>query len=323
MPKVSVIVPIYNVEKYIERCAVSLFEQTLDDLEYLFVNDCTPDRSMEILHEVLDRYPNRKPQVKIINMEKNSGQAAVRNKGLENVTGEYVIHCDSDDWVELDIYEKLYDKATQTKADIVVCDFYLEYGTSQQIEHFEPPKNHIDYIKYDKIPTWWCTWCRLISNELTSKHNISFIPGLNMFEDVCYNKRIYFYAKHIEYLNKPLYHYRCINMDSITNRLTANEYAEQLAKCYTHLNIWFYEKDIDFGLNQQFKINIRDGILRISDKWVSNHEFNTWKLIFPEVVPIILSDKSLSWIYRKCYAMASKGFYLPFKIYRWLSRLKS
>ena len=81
MPKVSVIVPVYGVEKYMERCARSLFEQTLDDIEYLFIDDCTPDRSIEILQQVLEEYPHRKPQVTIHRMEQNSGQAAVRKWG--------------------------------------------------------------------------------------------------------------------------------------------------------------------------------------------------------------------------------------------------
>lgn len=82
MPKVSIIVPVYGVEKYIERCCRSLFEQTLDDIEYLFIDDCSPDRSIEILKKVLDEYPHRKNQVHIHRMGKNSGQAAVRKWGM-------------------------------------------------------------------------------------------------------------------------------------------------------------------------------------------------------------------------------------------------
>ena len=97
MPKVSVIVPVYGVEKYVERCARSLFEQTLDDIEYLFIDDCTPDKSIEILKKVLKDYPQRNNQVIIHRMESNSGQAAVRKWGMLNSTGDYVIHCDSVD----------------------------------------------------------------------------------------------------------------------------------------------------------------------------------------------------------------------------------
>lgn len=132
MPKVSVIIPVYGVEKYIERCARSLFEQTLDDIEYLFIDDCTPDRSIEILNRVLDEYPQRKNQVIIHRMEKNSGQAAVRKWGMLNATGDYVIHCDSDDWVDVTMYEKMYNKAIEEKTDIVVCDFCRTNGEDKR-----------------------------------------------------------------------------------------------------------------------------------------------------------------------------------------------
>ena len=88
MPKVSVIVPVYGVEKYIERCARSLFEQTLDDIEYIFVDDCSPDRSIEILNQVIGEYPGRKDQVQIIHHASNQGLALARQTGLKAATGE-------------------------------------------------------------------------------------------------------------------------------------------------------------------------------------------------------------------------------------------
>ena len=108
IPKVSVIVLIYKVEKYIERCARSLFCQTMQDIEYVFVNDCTPDCSIQILQSVIDEYPQRKSDIKIISHEKNMGSGVARNTGLEVADGEYIIYCDGDDWVDPDMYEKLY-----------------------------------------------------------------------------------------------------------------------------------------------------------------------------------------------------------------------
>ena len=122
--RISVIVPIYNVKLYIERCVRSLMEQTLENIEFIFVNDCTPDDSMDILHYVLEEYPKRREQIKIIEHETNRGISAVRNTGLKNATGQYIIYCDSDDWVEKNMYEKLLVKALETSADIVGCDFF-------------------------------------------------------------------------------------------------------------------------------------------------------------------------------------------------------
>ena len=111
MPKVSIVIPIYNVEKYIIKCAKSLFEQTLDDIEYIFVNDCTPDNSIKVLLEVLEQYPNRKQQVKIITHKINLGAAIARKNGILAATGKYIIHCDGDDWTAPDMYQRLYEKA--------------------------------------------------------------------------------------------------------------------------------------------------------------------------------------------------------------------
>ena len=133
MPKVSVVIPIYGVEKYIERCCRSLFEQTLDDIEFLFIDDCTPDNSIEILNNTLLRYPDRKKQIRIIKMSTNSGQAAVRRQGIFEAKGDYIIHCDSDDWVEPDMYKRMWEKALQENLDIVVCDYNRSDGYNHKI----------------------------------------------------------------------------------------------------------------------------------------------------------------------------------------------
>ena len=121
MPAVSVIIPVYRAEKYIGQCARSLFGQTMGDLEFIFVDDCSPDASMEILDRVLDEYPERRGQVKVLRNDVNRGQAYARRIGVEAATGEYIIHCDSDDWVETDMYGKLYKKASSENLDMVIC----------------------------------------------------------------------------------------------------------------------------------------------------------------------------------------------------------
>ena len=107
MYKVSILVPIYGVEQFIERCARSLFEQTYQNLEYVFVNDCTPDKSIEILTRIIEYYPKRFNSIRIISHEKNRGIAASRNTAYDNATGEFVTIVDSDDWLELNAIELL------------------------------------------------------------------------------------------------------------------------------------------------------------------------------------------------------------------------
>jgi glycosyltransferase involved in cell wall biosynthesis len=136
MPVLSIIVPIYKVERYISPCTHSLFGQTHSDIEYIFVNDYTPDNSIKILLEVLKNYPDRSEQVKILNHEYNRGLAAARQSGLDAATGEYLIMVDSDDWLEIDMIAKMYEKAIKEDADIVIADFYEDYtGKEIYITH--------------------------------------------------------------------------------------------------------------------------------------------------------------------------------------------
>lgn len=132
MPKVSVIVPIYGVEEYIERCARSLFEQTMDDMEFIFVNDCTKDNSMDVLQRVMKDYPNRREQIKIICHTENKGLPQARKTGILVSTGDYIAHCDSDDWMEHDAYQLLYEKAINSESDMVFFDYCRTDGITKE-----------------------------------------------------------------------------------------------------------------------------------------------------------------------------------------------
>ena len=132
-PKVSVIIPVYNVEKYMEKCCRSLFGQTLENMEFIFVDDCTPDNSISVIESVLQEYPQRKSQVKITHHDKNRGLPSARNTGLGLAQGNYIIHCDSDDWVAPFMYEKMYARAVAENADIVWCDILAVYSSHSQL----------------------------------------------------------------------------------------------------------------------------------------------------------------------------------------------
>ena len=108
MPKISVIIPVYNVEKYLPKCLDSLINQTLSDIEIICINDCSTDNSLEILEE----YASKDERIKIIDLKENQGAAAARNKGLEIAKGEYLGFVDPDDYVDLNFYEELYKKGT-------------------------------------------------------------------------------------------------------------------------------------------------------------------------------------------------------------------
>lgn len=210
MPKVSIIIPIYGVEQYIERCTISLMEQTLDDIQFVFINDCTKDRSMEILDSVLSRYPNRIHQITLVENEKNGGLAYARTRGIQAATGDYLIYCDSDDWVEPDFCETLYNMAVSEDADMVACDYFesLDGSAERVISHEYPttcPRQLIHDIYKNPIPTFG--WMHLMKHELFTNNNILPFEGINSGEDLNVVFRIMFFAKKIVHVNKPLYHY--------------------------------------------------------------------------------------------------------------------
>lgn len=214
MPKVSVIVPVYGVEKYIERCARSLFEQTLDDIEYLFIDDCTPDKSIDVLENVLEEYPQRKSQVVIHRMEHNSGQAKVREWGFMNATGEYIIHCDSDDWIDKTLYRSMYEEAQKSNADIAICDFchVKEDGTSTIEKGLKRADNYLKDMMYSKI-SW--SLCNKIIKRSLFETGIMY-PKQNIGEDMAMVLQASKNATKIAYVEGLYYFYYC-NNTSIMN----------------------------------------------------------------------------------------------------------
>lgn len=223
MPKVSVIVPVYGVEKYIERCARSLFEQTLDDIEFIFVDDCTPDRSIEILKSVIEkfrlRFVEKKYEVRIVRMPTNSGQADVRRHGIQLAKGDYIIHCDSDDWVDVTMYEKMYNKAIETGSDVVVCDFCRTNGEDKSSINIGAHTTEIKTFLLNCLfqRDQWSLWNKLFKITTYSKE-IHYPTGA-LGEDMVLCLQLLNNCKSMSYVKDSLYNYY-YNPNSITRKKT-------------------------------------------------------------------------------------------------------
>lgn len=209
IPKVSVIITIYNREKYIEDCARTLFEQTLDGVEFIYVDDASTDQSILILKNLLVNYPMRQSLTKIICLEKNSGRAVARQTGIDNSTGEYIIHVDSDDWVDRDMLEKLYLKAKETDADIVGCNVTHEYKKYQRVfrqNYSDDMDENIRRLLNGEIFPSLCT--SLTRTSLIKDNHIAFPQGLDTGEDLLFNLHLYLHAQKVIGIDDPSYHYR-------------------------------------------------------------------------------------------------------------------
>lgn len=208
MPKVSVVVPVYGVEKYIERCARSLFEQTLDDIEFIFVDDCTPDRSIEVLNRVLDEYPKRIPQTIILHHEVNKGLPQARKTGIESATGEYIAHCDSDDWLDLNLYEVVYNQAIELQSDIIA--FNCKHTDGESTLEILPAGTETVasecIIKMMHRKMWWSLCNKIIKRDLYNNKQINY-PTDGMGEDMCLTLQLMYECKSISYNYDVYYNY--------------------------------------------------------------------------------------------------------------------
>lgn len=246
MPKISIIVPVYKAEKYLHRCVDSLLAQTFTDFEVLLIDDGSPDSSGKIC----DEYAQKDNRVRVFHKE-NGGSASARQIGLDNAHGKYVILCDSDDWVENDMLEHLYSKAENNNADIVLCDFFLNYPDGKQriVSHTKfnlSQERLIGYVLCQQINGSSCN--KLVKRELYEKHNISYTPGINLGEDVLILLKLLQHPIRLTYLPRAFYHYqRDRSRNSYTNRITFDS-LRQLE--YVHnwkvknFNLPTYEKEL-------------------------------------------------------------------------------
>ena len=217
--RVSVIVPVYKVEDYIRRCAESLFSQTWEDIQFIFVDDGSPDRSMEILNEVLESHPERKDQVIII-QESNKGLPGARMAGLSKATGDYIIHVDSDDWVEPDFISTLASAALETGADVVYCDFIKEYRLKPskicREKDLDPSegKTAVRAILDGSLKAYM--WNKLERRTLYHLDSM-VVPVKGYHEDIVFQCQILYEAGDCVHVQKPLYHYRRRRKGAITS----------------------------------------------------------------------------------------------------------
>lgn len=287
--KVSVCIPIYGVERYIGKCVRSLMEQSMKDgIEFIFVNDCTKDRSIEILESIIEEFPERKKQIKILHHPENIGLPSARNTALKHAVGDYILHCDGDDWVEPEMCDLMYEKARETDADIVGCGFYENYLNKEitVIDDFD--LSPLDGLKrfLTMRNMHFNVWQRLVKKSLYIDNGILFNPGFNMGEDCYANFMLHLNAKKLSTVKKPLYHYRLTNNTSLVRssgrkgekdlsimldlveaeiekrKLTKLLLNEFQSFCYLH-KFWqtfFYSSEFEFGwynnyrssLNRQF-----------------------------------------------------------------------
>lgn len=233
MIKVSIIVPFYNVEKYIEKCLTSLINQTLEEIEIILVNDGSKDNSIKIAKEFQRRY-----STKIKYYEKpNGGLGDARNYGIKYATGEYIAFLDSDDYVEPTMYEEMYKKAKQENSDMVECDFWWEYPDRKKEDIGEEYSTQKEMLLKARV----VAWNKIIKRILYEEHpNARFSVGLR-YEDIEGFYRMLPYIKKVAFVRKPFIHY-VQRKSSISN--TQNKKNEEMFIVLNNVIKYYKENDI-------------------------------------------------------------------------------
>ena len=303
MKSVSVIVPFYNVENYIEKCLETLVNQNLEDIEIILVNDGSKDRSKIIVDKFLKQYPE-----KIVYLEKeNGGLSDARNYAIPHAKGEYIAFLDSDDYVEKTMYKDMYELAKKENSDMVECDFYWEYPDKNKRKEdkgviYNGKKEMLEKVRV-------VAWNKLIKKEILEKSRVLFPKGLR-YEDVEFTYKLVPYLDRVSFLKKPCIHYIQREGSISNNQNERNkeifQVLDNVIKFYKENNLYDeYKDELEYvyvryafcsSLLRIVKIkdeNIQSELLELTWRKV-NETFPNWKQN-----TVLKSKKDLKSIYLK------------------------
>lgn len=284
MPKVSVIVPIYNVEKYLEKCINSLLSQTLEDIQIILVNDGSKDNSGNIAKEY---EKNNKDRVIYVEKE-NGGLSDARNYGLKYATGDFIAFLDSDDYIEKNAYEEMYNKAIEENADYVECDFIWEFPNKIRVDKQYPYKNKKEMLSFVRV----VAWNKLIKRQLITDNNLEFPKGLR-YEDVEFTYKLIPFINKFAYVDKPFIHYvqREGSIANVQNERTAEIFTvlDNVIEFYKKNNIYEkYRDELEYNYARYLLCSSLKRMCKIKDKTIRkkllteswkrlNSNFPNWK----------------------------------------------
>ena len=276
MAKVSVIVPVYNTEKYLRKCIDSLLNQTLKDLEIIIVNDSSPDNSQEIIDEYVTKFPNK---IKSI-IKENGGQGSARNLGLEASSGEYIGYVDSDDFVDIHMYEDMLNQAIKDNSDIVDVGFYI-YSESGKVikediyisERTPTNLNETKQLLFDKT----AVTNKLYRASLLKDNNIKFREK-KWYEDFDFVIKTICYAKKVSIIPKSYYYYllrqgSTMNNSNAERNLEILEAMDEILKFFKEQNIYSeYIEELEFLAVFHIYLPTNVRIIRSNVTWAKKHE---------------------------------------------------
>lgn len=280
---ISVIVPFFNEENHIRRCARSLFEQTYPNVEFIFVDDNSTDSSLASLKQTINEYSHLRHKIKIIENAVNKGSASSRNIGLSEATGIYIGWADADDWVDPNMFESLYGQAKKDDAEITWCNYVNIYENHEVV--INQQNNTDSYSCINALISGYmigALWNKLVVKSLFTDNHIRFPDGLDMCEDLRVTFQLFYHSKKNSFLNGEYYHYVKFR-DNTTSTLSA--YKPKVNQDWIEnikgIEKFIKEKEIS-GLDEKIillKLLPKKNLLV---RGTSIEHYKKWRLIFPE-----------------------------------------
>lgn len=276
-PRISILVPVYGVAPFVEKCARSLFEQSYQNIEYIFVNDCTPDNSMEIIEQTLTHYPDRIAAYRRIDHPKNVGIASARNTLLAHATGDYFIFTDSDDWVDLQMVEKFVENIQQNNPDIAICQYYKVFTDHKElfVESFSTDK--MQRLR-DIISLKQSAYLMKIMIHRKFQYLFHF-PPINVGEDYIFCVKLFSVIETLSVVDLPLYYYVQYNNNSYSKLSLQNieDRLAAIAEVERHSHEKGFYNDVVNEINERKFIIKKDFLLHPVYK-----DYQRWADTYPE-----------------------------------------
>lgn len=311
-PAISVIIPFHNAESTIEVTARSLAGQTFDNVEYIFVNDGSTDRSVEVLRDFLALNPGFEKKVKFLSLEYRRGYAEASRVGMENSTGLYIVACDADDYVDPTAFELMYKEAGEGVYDVVIAPYYEHKGKRIKIV---VPVRHIDSLNDMSLNTvHFSLWNKLLRRSLLEEKEILPYPGVDCWGDLGVVSRFMAFKPKVKVIAAPFYHYIIDPGKKSLSRDRKTRVLEDHLMMALLLEKWF--NDNGFATENEEFLNHLKFIAKVKFLRGRDKEVKKWKCTFPETNAVIMSLRHIPLYYRVIFRIV---YLLPTKLCQWMA----
>lgn len=259
---ITIVVPIYNSSKYLCRCINSIINQTYQNLEIILVDDGSTDNSLDMCN----KYADKDNRIKVIHKD-NSGAAASRNVGINHAMGNYIAFVDSDDYIELDMYEKMINISKQYDCDIVMCDCYKENKNEKHIFTHNIRKGYYDknMLFNEYFPTLLATntvdypstisnWTCLFKMKIINDYQIRYKEGMRFSEDWLFGSQFMYYANSFYYMKEKCFYHYMMNDSSVTHTYYEDKWT-LMKQLYLAIKDFFENKE-DYDFNRQIDLSL-------------------------------------------------------------------